>query len=134
MTFKALSDTVYVSGQISLQDIEIARSLGVRTIISNRPDAEEPGQPTANELAQAAAALGLGFIHAPTRGLPDATVLEAVGAALSRDETVLMFCRSGMRSAAAWALSMHLTGRMGRDPLVAAAAKAGYDLASLPLD
>lgn len=133
MTFRTLSDRVFVSGQISLQDLEIARSLGVRTVISNRPDAEEPGQLSAAEVATAAAELGLEFVHAPVRGLPGPEVVEGIRAHLAKDDPVLMFCRSGMRSAAAWALAMSQAGDMHRDEIVGAAAGAGYDLSGLPL-
>ena len=43
-----------------------------------------------------------------------------------------MFCRSGMRSAATWAMAQRLDGADPYD-LRAAAASAGYDLSRLPL-
>ena len=56
--FRRLSDTVLVAPQIALSDIAEAAALGVTTVVSNRPDGEDPGQPTAAEVAQAAEAAG----------------------------------------------------------------------------
>lgn len=134
MAFRSLSTRVLVSGQISLEDIELARSLGVRTVISNRPDGEDPGQLTADEVAKASAAVGLDFVHAPARGLPGPEVIDMIMGPLSQQAPVLMFCRSGMRSAAAWALAMSQAGQLTRDEIVTAGANAGYDLSGLPLD
>lgn len=38
---------------------------GFRSVICNRPDGEERGQPTADEIAQAARDAGLTFAHVP---------------------------------------------------------------------
>jgi uncharacterized protein (TIGR01244 family) len=56
----------------------------------------------------------------------------AVGEVLATGEPVLMFCRSGTRSAMTWALAMR---RAGAEPeaLREAAAPAGCDLSRLPL-
>lgn len=130
--FRVLSDTVRVAPQIALSDVAEAAALGVTTIVSNRPDGEDPGQPTAAEVAAAAKAVGLEFVHAPVTGFPDEAAVAAVGTALATGAPLLMFCRSGTRSAMVWALAMR---RAGAEPeaLREAAAGAGYDLTRLPL-
>lgn len=133
MPFRLLEPGVHVAGQISLDDLDEAAALGVRRVVSNRPDDEEPGQISAASLAAEAASRGLDFVHAPARGMPGHEVVEAVEAALSAGEPVLLFCKSGMRSTVAWALASARSGRLGRDEIVAAAAAAGYDVAALPL-
>ena len=45
------------------------------------------------------------------------------------DGPVVAFCRSGTRSSVLWALSN--AGRMPADEIIAAAARAGYDLSAL---
>jgi len=130
--FRVLSDTVRVAPQIALSDMAGAAALGITTIVSNRPDGEDPGQPTAAEVAAAAKAVGMDFVHAPVTGFPDEAAVLAVGEVLATGEPVLMFCRSGTRSAMTWALAMR---RAGAEPeaLREAAAGAGYDLSRLPL-
>ena len=44
--FRTIDETLLVTGQISPDDIATAAAQGVRTIINNRPDGEQPGQPT----------------------------------------------------------------------------------------
>lgn len=130
--FRVLSDTMRVAPQIALSDVAEAAALGITTIVSNRPDSEDPGQPTANEMAEAARAAGVAFVHAPVVGFPDEAAIQAVGAVLAKGEPVLMFCRSGTRSATTWALAMRRAGAEP-DALREAGAKAGYDLSRLPL-
>ena len=124
---------VFVAGQIDTNDIAEAVAQGVRRIVNNRPDQEEPGQPSSAGLEAAARAAGMDYIHAPTRGLPDASVIAAVEAALADGVPVLLFCKSGMRSAAAWALASSRSGALSRDQILDATASAGYDLSGLPL-
>ena len=130
--FRVLSDTVRVAPQIALSDMAEAAALGVRTLVSNRPDGEDPGQPTAAEVAAAADAVGIDFVHAPVSGFPNEAAVSAVGKVLATGEPVLMFCRSGTRSAMVWALAMSEAGA-DPDALRQAAAGAGYDLSRLPL-
>lgn len=130
--FRTLSDTVLVAPQIALSDLAEAAKLGVKTVVSNRPDGEDPGQPSAEEVAEAARTVGLNFIHAPVIGFPDEAAVEAVGDILAKGDPVLMFCRSGTRSAVTWALAMRQAGA-DDDGLRAAGARAGYDLSRLPL-
>ncbi|KPF84547.1 hypothetical protein IP78_00955 [Brevundimonas sp. AAP58] len=130
--FRRLSDTVQVAPQIALSDIAEAAALGVTTVVSNRPDGEDPGQPTAAEVAEAARAAGLAFVNAPVSGFPDEAAIHAVGEVLAKGESVLMFCRSGTRSAMTWALAMRRAGA-DAEALREAGARAGYDLSRLPL-
>ena len=123
---------VLVAGQIHADDMAAAVAQGVRRIVNNRPDHEEPGQPTSAEIEAAAHAVGLDYTYAPARGLPDAAVVDAVAEALADGAPVLLFCKSGMRSAAAWALATSRSGG-SREDIVTAAAGAGYDLSGLPL-
>ena len=132
MAFRTLTPTVHVWGQIDEADLDAAAALGVRHIISNRPDGEEPGQPDASVLAAAAESRGMTFTHAPARGLPDDTAVQAVDDVLATGEPVLLFCRSGMRSTAAWALASVRSGRITADEAIAAGAEAGYDIRALP--
>ena len=102
-----------------------------RTIVNNRPDAEEPGQACSAELEAEARRLGLDYMHIPVipGEVSDAQVA-AFGAALdTRRGPVLAFCRTGRRAATLWALSQ--AGRRSADDILAAAAAAGHDLSAL---
>lgn len=132
---RTLSAQIRVAGQLTLGQVSALGEAGVACLVNHRPDDEEPGQPTASEIARAAAESGLKVIHAPVRGLPDPAAVAATRAALDAlgpDDVAVFFCRSGMRSAAAWAMAERLAGA---DPetLRRAALAAGYDLGRLPL-
>ena len=60
--FRQLTDRLYVSPQISVDQVETAKALGVTMIINNRPDDEEPGQ--TNGAAVEAAAIDAGVAYA----------------------------------------------------------------------
>lgn len=129
----ALNDKVWVSGQVAPEAVaEIAARLGLKRIVNNRPDGEEPGQPDSDSLRAAAAQAGLDYVAAPIRGMPDAAAVQAVADALADHAPTLLFCRSGMRSAAAWAMAERLRGA-DADDVRAKAGAAGYDLSRLPL-
>ncbi len=133
MAFRDLAPGVLVSGQITTGDLTAAAAQGVSRVINNRPDDEEPGQPASAEMEAAARAAGLDYVHAPVRGMPDADAVSRVADALADGASTLLYCRSGMRSAAAWAMAMRASGRMEAEAVRAAAAGAGYDLSRLPL-
>jgi uncharacterized protein (TIGR01244 family) len=129
--FRTLDETIMVAGQISPADVATAASQGVRTIINNRPDDEQPGQPAAAEIEAAAKAAGLGYVHIPIdhSGFSRDQV-EAMTAALALPAPALAFCRSGTRSTYLWSLAR---GAAGDEPaeIAAKAANAGYDVSGL---
>lgn len=128
-----LDDNVWVSGQVAPQTLaDLAARLGVQRIVNNRPDHEEPGQPTSDEVQAAADAAGLDYVAAPIRGMPEAPAIRSVADALADGTPTLLFCRSGMRSTAAWAMAKS-AGGTDPDELRARAGAAGYDLSRLPL-
>ena len=60
------------------------RQQGVTVLVNNRPDGEEPGQPLASEIEEAAAAAGIAYRFVPIiRGIGPADV-EAMQEALAR--------------------------------------------------
>ena len=128
-----LGDTVWAAPQIAIDDLPEIAAMGVRRVVNNRPDGEEFGQPSSEELDVAVREAGMTYLHAPVAGMPGQEAVQAVAEALTLDEPVLMFCRSGTRSAVTWALAMRALGRAEPDELREAAAKAGYDLSRLPL-
>src|SRR4051812_103648 len=98
---KQLNPGILVSGQIAPEDVAALAASGVRTIINNRPDGEEPGQPTSAEIEAAATAAGLSYRHIPVVGGFSEAQVEAMADALDAGP-VLAFCRSGTRSTYLW--------------------------------
>ena len=130
--FRHVTDDFSTAPQISLADVAEAARQGFKTLISNRPDGEEPGQPTAAEVAAAAQAAGLAFHHIPVRGGPTPEQVEATQAVLREaDEPVLAFCRSGTRSIVTWSLCQATSGAISRADLVGLGRTAGYDLSGV---
>jgi uncharacterized protein (TIGR01244 family) len=129
---RPLSATVWTSPQLPPEALRALADVGIKQVINNRPDGEDPGQPTSSAIEAAATAAGLSYVWAPISGLPGPDQVSAVAAALSGDVPTVMFCRSGMRSAAAWAMAKRAEGH-DADDLRAAAAEAGYDLSRVPL-
>lgn len=131
-----LSPSISVGSQVWPADIPSLAADGFTSIINNRPDGEEAGQPSSADIEAAAQMAGLNYLHVPVSGMPDGQVAAVLAARLkvdaSHDTRTFMFCRSGMRSAAAWAMAQRLDGS-DADDLRAVAAAAGYDLSRLPL-
>jgi uncharacterized protein (TIGR01244 family) len=130
--FRTLDERTLVGGQITTADLEEARRQGVTMIVNNRPDGEEPGQPTSAELEAAAEAAGLDYRHIPiSRGIGPAQI-EEMRSAMSElgDGRMLAFCRSGMRSTLAWAIACREQGVL-RQELEEKAASAGFSLAAV---
>ncbi len=79
-----------------------AAAAGFRSVVNNRPDFEHgPGQPTSASIEAAALAAGLQYRHLPVAGNWQSPEQIAACAELLRDlpRPLLMFCRSGARSA-----------------------------------
>ena len=124
---RRLDETTFVSvRQLAVDDIDEAAASGIRLIVNNRPDGEEPGQPLSAELEAAARAAGLDYRHIPVAGGFPPERVEAMARALEQGP-VLAFCRSGTRSTFLWALARAVRGAPAEES-VAAAAAAGYDL------
>lgn len=131
MNPKPLTPGLSVSPQLSLEDVGAAHALGFRSILVNRPDGEEAGQPTIDQMRQAAAGTGLGFAAIPVvpGKLTDEDVARFADALRTLEGPVLAFCRTGTRSATLWALAEAAT--LSPDAVLKATAAAGYDLAAL---
>lgn len=127
--FRRIDDTILVSPQIEPDDLAAAAARGITTIINNRPDDEEPGQPTGATIAAAALAEGLDYTAIPVThaGFSHPQIDAMVAALEAAEGTVLAYCRSGTRSCFLWALARAKIGDHP-DELAEKAAAAGYDL------
>lgn len=130
--FRTVTDRFLASPQISSADVAEAASQGVKLIINNRPDEEDPNQPSGAAIAAAAHEAGLDYVAIPvTHAGFSVPQVQMMRAALDGNEgKTLAFCRSGTRSTLLWALA---EADNGRDPETIAneAAAAGYDVAPI---
>ncbi len=129
--FRSVVPGIAVAPQIQPEDAARAAGDGYTLIVNNRPDGEEPGQPTSAEIEAAAKAAGLAYVHVPVRGMPTAEQVDLVAAAVAAAEgPTLLFCRSGTRSIITWSLGEVAQGG-DRADLAAKGAAAGYDLSGV---
>lgn len=126
---RPLTDQFMVAPQIEEGDFAALAARGFRMVINNRPDGESHDQMSSAQAEAAAKAAGLGYVHAPFVGAPSRDAVDAVRAVLDAGPgPYLAYCRSGTRSATAWALAEAARGEMSVDDIVARAERAGYNL------
>ena len=131
MDIRRIDDRFAVSPQIRPEDMRTVAKAGYRTVICNRPDGEEPGQPTAASLRDAAEAAGVTFHHIPVAGgeFPPNAITAFARAREDADGKVLAFCRTGTRSITLDALANYENETA--DERIERAERAGYDLSGL---
>jgi len=125
---RKLDDRTWVGGQIAPDEVAGLAASGVTMLVNNRPDGEEPDQPMAGDIEEAAAQAGIAYRFVPIRrGIGPADV-ESMQEALrdTGNGTLLAFCRSGTRSALACALAQREEG-LGREDVERRLAEAGFD-------
>lgn len=129
--FNKIDGSFAVSPQLPAEAMETAAKEGFHAVICNRPDDEDAGQPTLDEICKAATRAGLAFHAVPfdMRTL-DRGVIDAFEAAVATAEgPVLAYCRSGTRSTIAWCVIQRRAGKSIEDVLTTARS-AGYDLSA----
>jgi uncharacterized protein (TIGR01244 family) len=99
MEYREISEDYSVSGQIQPADVAAIKAAGFKSIICNRPDDEQPGQPSADSVKAAVEAAGLAFRYIPViSGQITAEDVEDQAEALDELEgPVFAYCRSGAR-------------------------------------
>ncbi|MDP9836871.1 uncharacterized protein (TIGR01244 family) [Neorhizobium huautlense] len=112
MDIRPINDEYSVSGQITVEEVDQVKALGFQSIVCNRPDEEEPGQPSFADVAVRAEELGIQIRHIPVgrMGLTPEGVTEMVDALEDLPKPMLGYCRSGARSTAIYEQSQRLRG------------------------
>ena len=95
-----LNEHYSVAAQIQPEQVATIAAAGYVAIICNRPDNEDPQQPSAGEIRAACEEAGLAFHHVPVGHEPmtaesvllHRSIIESAGG------PVLGYCRSGQRS------------------------------------
>lgn len=101
---RQIAPDLFVSPQLAPTDMAELAARGIRTVINNRPDSEEPGQPDAEEMRVAAEAAGLSYEYLP---IVANQIRESDVAAFDRHlrelpSPIVAFCRSGNRCSMMW--------------------------------
>ena len=124
-----INESISVAPQIAVEQVADIAAAGFKTIVNNRPDHEDAGQPSGDAIRAAAEAAGLVYVAIPvTHAGFSHPQIDAMTQALTEAKgPVLAYCRSGTRSCNLWALA---AAKAGRNPnlLLAQAEDAGYDL------
>ena len=129
MTFRQLSEQVFASPQIGVEQVREAARQGIALIVNNRPEDESEDQTPGDAIAAAAREAGLGYVAIPIThaGFSESQVAAMREALTKASGPVLAYCRSGTRSTLLWALAEASRGQSPHT-LAAAAAQAGYDV------
>jgi uncharacterized protein (TIGR01244 family) len=112
MDIRQINDEYSVSGQITADELDQIKAMGFQSIVCNRPDEEEPGQPAFSDIEARAKELGLQIRHIPVgrMGLTPEGVSQMLDAVEDLPKPMLGFCRSGARSTAIYDQSQRLRG------------------------
>ena len=131
MDVRTLSTTYSVSPQITPDDVKALAGAGFRSVMCNRPDGEELGQPNFVEIEAAAKAEGLEVRWVPiVSGAVTQEALEQFRTALEEmPSPMLAYCRSGTRCTMLWTIAQY--GTLPDDELLKATQEAGYDMSGL---
>lgn len=102
-----LVEGIWISEQIQPQDLAALKQKGFHSIIDLRPDGEQRGQPSSDEINAAAALNGLTFAYVPVPlgEIPDSQVDSLALSLAVAEKPIVLFCGSGRRAARTWALS-----------------------------
>lgn len=132
MAIEKISDYLYISKQLDERNIKrIAQFEGIKTVICNRPDGEEPGQPdfeTVKHWLNEAGIEHVVYLPATMDTITDDTLLQEFQETVAKSPApILAYCRTGTRSALMWALNQAKRG-VEVNSVIKAADLAGVDL------
>lgn len=127
---KTLADGISVAAQVRPEDLETLAAR-FRTIVNNRPNGEEAGQPSSAEIEAEARRVGLQYAFIPiTPGQLNQQAIIGFSEVLSSAPApILAFCRTGTRSTSLWAIIQ--SGLRDLEEIIKIAAGAGYDVSEL---
>jgi uncharacterized protein (TIGR01244 family) len=99
MEYRQITDDYSVSGQITPDEVAAIKAAGFKSVICNRPDDEQPGQPSADSVKAAVEAAGLAFRYIPVISgqMSGDNVADMAVALDEMDGPVFAYCRSGTR-------------------------------------
>ena len=117
-----------VAPQIAPADLAAIAAEGFRTVLNVRPDNEQPGQASGQEIETEARRLGLDYDYIPVvaNAISDADIAKFEAVIAERQGPVFCYCRSGTRAIILWALAE--AARQEPFAILKTADAAGYDI------
>jgi uncharacterized protein (TIGR01244 family) len=104
MNIRQIDKDFSVTGQITPEQVAAVSNAGFKAIVCARPDNEEGGQPSFDDVARAAEKLGLQIVHVPVSGpLGEGQIIRFQQAMEKMPRPVLGYCRSGARAGSLYA-------------------------------
>ncbi len=95
-----MAHNITFKGQITPEQVAELAKEGFKTIINNRPDGEEPNQPTSADIEAAAKQAGVAYKEISFAGpsLTQQHVEDFADFFNQSEQPILIFCRTGARS------------------------------------
>lgn len=126
MDLRQITEGYSVTPQIEPEDVKTLADMGVKTLICNRPDAENPPPLQAAAIQAEAEAHGIAFVFNPFQGntMTQDHVEEQADAIAGSDGPVVAYCASGNRSTVVWAFGA--AGQVPVDQIIEIATSYGY--------
>jgi uncharacterized protein (TIGR01244 family) len=126
MDLRQITEGYSVTPQIEPSDVAKLAAMGVKTLICNRPDAENPPALQAAAIQAEAEAHGIDFVFNPFQGntMTQDHIDEQADAIADADGPVVAYCASGNRSTVVWAFGV--AGEVPVDEIIRTATAHGY--------
>lgn len=106
MHINSITENFSVSEQITLDDVDTLKSLGVQLIICNRPDGEAADQTPFEEIKAKAENIGLEAVSiAFSGGQLTPELVEDFIDEIEKNKKTHAYCRTGNRSSTIWQAS-----------------------------
>jgi uncharacterized protein (TIGR01244 family) len=131
MDLRQITKTYSVTPQIAPEDVATLAQMGVKTLICNRPDMENPPALQAAAIQAEAEAHGIDFVFNPFQGhtMTQDHVEEQHDAIADAEGPVVAYCASGNRSTVVWAFGA--AGHVPVDDIIERATSFGYPFEQL---
>ncbi len=132
MKINQITEQISVSPQIKPDDVIAIKAAGFKSIICNRPDAEENNQPNQWGIKTAATKQGLEFKYQPINNTDSITMddVQQFGSYINAlPGPVLAYCRTGTRSTILWSLSQ--IKQRSLPEILKLTQAAGYDMSEV---
>ena len=113
MALEKIADYLYVSKQLNERFAKQAAQIGIKTVICNRPDGEEEGQPSFETVKEWLHQYGIEHVvYMPMvmEQINDADLQHFQETVAKSPAPILAYCRTGTRSAMMWALNQAKRG------------------------
>jgi len=126
-----IDENFSISKQITLEDVKLLADDGIKILICNRPDGEDPNQLTCAQVKAVADENGMQFVHIPVAGreIPEESLEKFADVLDNGNEKIHAYCRTGTRSSFFWGLFMAKTN--STHDILTKAESLGFSLAPI---